>query len=85
MNKIVIPTILAATVLVAGIFAMMPVQKATTVHTGLTTAIGDLDSDGVPNGVDNCPLAANPGQVNSDFPADPYGDVCDSGAPGPGH
>ena len=35
MNKIVIPAILAATVLVAGMFAMMPVQKASTVHSSL--------------------------------------------------
>ena len=32
MKKIVIPTILAATILVAGMFAMMPVQKASTIH-----------------------------------------------------
>jgi len=33
MNKIAIPVILAATVMVAGIFAFMPVEQATTVHT----------------------------------------------------
>ena len=33
MNKLVIPGILAATVLVAGMFAFMPVEKASTVHT----------------------------------------------------
>ena len=32
MNKLTIPTILMATVLVAGIFAFMPVQPTTTVH-----------------------------------------------------
>jgi len=32
MNKITIPTILIATVLVAGIFAFMPVDEAVTVH-----------------------------------------------------
>jgi hypothetical protein len=32
MKKVVIPTILAATILVAGAFAMMPVQKASTIH-----------------------------------------------------
>ena len=32
MNKILIPTILAATVLIAGIFAFMPVEKASTIH-----------------------------------------------------
>ncbi len=33
MNKLVIPSILAATVLIAGIFAFMPVDRAATVHT----------------------------------------------------
>ena len=33
MNKFLIPSILTATVLVAGIFAMLPVQDASTVHT----------------------------------------------------
>lgn len=33
MNKITIPTFLVATVLIAGAFALMPVEKATTVHT----------------------------------------------------
>ena len=42
MNKLAIPAILAATVLVAGIFAFMPVQQASTVH--LTLATGDNTS-----------------------------------------
>jgi len=33
MNKLAIPAILVATVMVAGIFAFMPVQQASTVHT----------------------------------------------------
>jgi len=33
MNKLTIPAILAATVLVAGMFAFMPVEQASTVHT----------------------------------------------------
>lgn len=33
MNKIIIPTILTATILIAGLFAFMPVQQASTVHT----------------------------------------------------
>jgi len=57
MNKLTIPAILAATVLVAGIFAFMPVEQASTVHTtGLftfgagsitagTIAIGAVDAD----------------------------------------
>jgi hypothetical protein len=39
MKKIVIPTILAATVLVAGFVAIMPVQQAQTVHTFLASQI----------------------------------------------
>ena len=33
MNKLLLPTILAATVLVAGIFALTQIEEATTVHT----------------------------------------------------
>lgn len=36
---------------------------------------GDLDCDGVPDGSDNCPTVANPGQENED--GDRFGDVCD--------
>ena len=78
MNKIVIPAILAATVLVAGMFALMPVQKASTVHTSITAAVTDLDGDGVPNAVDNCQLTPNPGQADTgSVPG--YGDACDFG------
>jgi hypothetical protein len=42
MNKVVIPAILGAVVLVAGMFAMMPVQQAQTVHTFLGGEIQDL-------------------------------------------
>jgi hypothetical protein len=48
MKKIVIPTILAATILVAGMFAFMPVQKAATIHgsAGVVGAeITDADHD----------------------------------------
>jgi len=38
MNKFTIPAILVVTVLVAGIFAFMPVEKASTVHTTLQSA-----------------------------------------------
>ena len=40
MNKIVIPAILVSITLVAGIFALMPVEKASTVH---TTIIANSD------------------------------------------
>ena len=35
MNKLVIPTILAATILVAGIFAFIPVERASSECTAL--------------------------------------------------
>ena len=37
MNKIAIPAILVATVMVAGMFAFMPVEQASTVHTSAAT------------------------------------------------
>jgi hypothetical protein len=43
---------------------------------GLCTAVDpDDDGDNVDAPLDNCPLIANPGQLNSDF--DPIGDICD--------
>ena len=47
----------------------------------------DDDGDGVADGVDNCPLAANPKQSDGDV--DGLGDACDTSdeslaAPGPG-
>jgi hypothetical protein len=36
MKKIAIPAILAATVLIAGLFAFMPIEKASTVHSTIT-------------------------------------------------
>jgi hypothetical protein len=40
-----------------------------------TAANPDTDGDGVPNGTDNCPTTANPGQENND--GDALGDACD--------
>ena len=48
MYKLAIPAILAATVLVAGIFAFMPVEQASTVHTTIIGA-GGLDFDDISN------------------------------------
>ena len=54
MNKLTIPAILAATVMVAGIFAFMPVEQASTVHStsglsaiveSVTTATTAADQD----------------------------------------
>ncbi len=58
MNKLIIPAILAATVMVAAAFAVMPVQKASTVHTTILAALGSgakirevfLDTNGAANG-----------------------------------
>jgi len=91
MKKYAIPIILTAVVLVAGIFAFMPVQQASTVHTtvasassGLTTVTYSLD--GLP---DTSTLvlidATYPGQITSahitaTLPSDSTGDgVCDAG------
>ena len=41
MNKIVIPAILVATILITGFFAFMPIDKAITVHTTIQAAIGE--------------------------------------------
>lgn len=41
MNRLVIPSILAATVLVAGFVAFMPVEKASTVHTTIAANVED--------------------------------------------
>jgi len=43
MNKLVLPTILTAIVMVAGIFAFIPVEQASTIHnTVLNVGIDDL-------------------------------------------
>jgi hypothetical protein len=36
----------------------------------------DVDGDGIPNDIDNCPLTANTDQTNSD--SDGFGDACDN-------
>lgn len=58
--------------------------KTATSNTTTTTrcASGDRDCDGVPDGVDNCPDAPNPDQVDSD--RDGVGDACQTGKPGNG-
>ena len=42
MNKIVFPALLVATIMVAGAFAFMPVEQASTVHLSGTTVAGSL-------------------------------------------
>jgi len=41
MNKAVIPTLLIATVMIAGIFAFSPIEEASTVHTTIATNVDD--------------------------------------------
>jgi len=53
MNKLVIPAILVATVMVAGIFAFMPVEQAVTIH---DTVVADLQGVG---GQDHDDVIAN--------------------------
>lgn len=43
LNKILIPAALVATVVIAGIFAFMPVEKASTVHGTLTSNTNNQD------------------------------------------
>ena len=45
MNKLTIPSILAATVLIAGIFAFMPVEKASTVHVTIGEKIDTIGTE----------------------------------------
>jgi hypothetical protein len=59
------------------VFIGWMVFATSVVATGAASAgpLIDLDSDGVDDLVDNCPLVANPGQVDTD--ADNLGDACD--------
>jgi len=47
MNKLTIPVILAATVMVAGIFAFMPVEQASTVHETIQNTQATVTADQV--------------------------------------
>ena len=42
MNKYLIPAILGAVVALAAVFAVMPVEKASTVHTSINNNLGAL-------------------------------------------
>jgi len=60
MNKFTIPIILTATILVAGIFALMPVEQATTVHTTIQASqtVSKSDVDVTPASVTDAALAS---------------------------
>lgn len=45
LNKFLIPAVLVATVVIAGIFAFMPVEKASTVHGSITTGQTTTDTN----------------------------------------
>ncbi len=55
MNKLFIPAILAATVMIAAAFAIMPVEKASTVHTTILSGVTKncIDILTALNGTDN--------------------------------
>ena len=61
MNKLTIPAILAATVMVAGMFAFMPVEQASTVHTSSTTNLSTAAVVISSNTVDSSFTASNSG------------------------
>jgi hypothetical protein len=58
--------------------AVIPVSRVDYDNVVLTasTSVADDDGDGVPNGTDNCPGVANPGQQDTD--GDGIGNACDS-------
>lgn len=59
MNKLIVPSILAVTMLVAGMFAFMPVEKASTVHTTITSQLCTALF-----GVAACPAVETPVESN---------------------
>ena len=69
MNKFVIPSILTAIVLIAGIFAFMPVEKASTVHdeiiAAITGAVGSTTNDSLETDIaaNAAAIAANAGAI----------------------
>ncbi len=63
MNKIIIPSILVVALLVAGMFALIPVEKASTVHTTIQSSlfIKDVFVDATAAG------SANNNPITADF------------------
>ena len=49
MTKIIIPSLMVATILVAGIFAFMPIEQASTVHNTITSALVGKVVEGGPD------------------------------------
>ena len=50
MNKLVLPIILVAIVMIVGVFAFTPVDKASTVHDEIIDDIGDVICDATSSG-----------------------------------
>ena len=50
MIKIVLPVLLASVVMIAGIFAFMPIDKASTVHTTIQTTIQNTQLNNIASG-----------------------------------
>ncbi len=61
MNKTVFPALLVATIMVAGAFAFMPVEQASTVHLSGTTVSGSIDA----SGTSDVDIATNTGNANA--------------------
>lgn len=93
MNKLIIPSILTATVLIAGMFAMMPIEKASTVHTTILTGAArsgqtTVSLDGLPIGsvivvVDTTPNGMTQAHIAAVLPVAEAGAVntCEAEAP----
>ncbi len=58
-----------------GAVILMTLDVDTTVVTNVVDVTGDVDQDGVADDADNCPIVANPDQLDTD--ADLIGDACD--------
>ncbi len=58
-----------------GAIILMTLDVDTTVVTSIVDVSGDVDQDGVADDADNCPIVANPDQLDTD--ADLIGDACD--------
>lgn len=91
MNKIILPSIFVAVLFVATFFAVMPVEKATTVHTTITTSrlpSVTLNLDGLPAGalivvLDTTPNSMGQAHIAALLPVAEAGvaDDCETEAP----
>lgn len=91
MNKIIIPSILTATILIAGMFALMPVDKASTVHTTIisnrlvqtTYGLSGVTAASIVVVVDTTPLAMGTAHIAAVLPVAEAGvaNDCETEAP----